>query len=289
MQIAYVTYIEDAQDPDTDFDISIMVDALKKLGLNVDIVVWHDSNVEWSSFDAVWIRSTWDYAKKYSEFISWVTMVAGLSKLINPLDVILENSNKIYLNKLQSNGVPVIPSTFISSVSELQVSLEDEAKTFVMKPVIGAGARGARRCRGLEDLQSAVDQHFRNSEVDLIIQPYLDEVDTLGEIAVICCLGEPVHAIRKVPALSEGGHGDFAANVDIDIELSNFVKTILKQHVGRSTYENLLYSRVDVVPYKGSFLLMEIEAVEPALFLSMNPSSAQYFARKFKELLDSSN
>ena len=95
-----------------------------------------------------------------------------------------------------------------------------------------------------------------------------------------------MHSIIKRPALSYGGHGDFAANVDISTELTKFTNQIMEFEIAGSQISELVYSRIDVVPTVEGFKLMELELIEPFLFLPMNPNSTQVFATAINDAID---
>jgi glutathione synthase/RimK-type ligase-like ATP-grasp enzyme len=277
-RVAYVTYVNDPADPDIDLDKDLFMHALAARGLDASAAVWNDPEVDWASFDLALVRSTWDYARQRDAFLAWARSVSAVTRLENPFEILEENTDKKYLRKLADNGIPVIPSLFLDSPADLKKVFPDAKAGWVVKPTIGAGARGASRQLTWDGVIRAVGSHFEKSRVPLMLQPYLAEVDTSGEIAVMCCRGEPTHAVIKRPALSEWGHGDFAGTAEITDELRDFVKKVLAQPAARGAYADLLYARVDVVPRDGGFMLMELEATEPFLFLPACEKAAGVFA-----------
>ncbi len=192
--------------------------------------------------------------------------------------MIEENTDKRYLRTFADRGIPVIPSLFLDGTSDLKKRFQDAAAGWVVKPAVGAGARGAGRYGTWHGVEEAVQTHFRKNNVPLILQPYMEEVDRSGEIAVMCCKGKPTHAVIKKPALTEGGHGDFGGKAEITPGLEAFIRKVLSLPSPQGTYADLLYSRVDVVPSEAGFLLMELEATEPFLFLSYHESAVEIFA-----------
>lgn len=277
-RIAYVTYVVDPADPDIDLDKDLFLAALAARGLDASAVVWNDPEADWASFDLALVRSTWDYTHQRDAFLAWARSVAAVTRLENPFEILEENTDKRYLRVLSGSGVPVIPTVFLERPSDLKKEFQDAAAGWVVKPTIGAGARGASRQATWDGVMRAVDSHFEKSRVPLMLQPYLAEVDSTGEIAVMCCRGEPTHAVVKRPALSDGGHGDFSATAEITTSLRGFVRKVLAQPAARGSYADLLYARVDVVPRDGGFMLMELEATEPFLFLPACEKAAGVFA-----------
>ena len=282
--IGYVSYQDDPNDPDPDLDIPFLVPALEALGNNVDVINWQ-TTTNFLKYDLLVIRSPWDYAQNFNQFHNWLHLANSQVKVINPVAVIDENIDKRYLLKLAAAGIEIIPTQVLESIAGLN-DIELHEGKMVMKPVIGAGARGAFIVDYGSNLEDLCKRHFSATEIPLLVQPYLKEVDHPGEIAVVCCKGEIVHSIIKRPALSDGGHGDFAANVDISTELTKFINQIMEFEIAGSQISELVYSRIDVVPTAEGFKLMELELIEPFLFLPMNPNSTQVFATAIHDAID---
>lgn len=277
-QVAYVTCRIDPADPDVDYDMGLFIGALLNRGIDATAVVWDDPGIDWGRYDLALIRSTWDYSHQRERFLALAKSIASVTRLENPYDVIEENTDKRYLRTFAERGIPVISSLFLNGPSDLEKRFQDASAGWVVKPAVGAGARGAGRYDTWHGVEEAVQAHFRKNDVPLILQPYMEEVERSGEIAVMCCRGVPTHAVVKKPALSEGGHGDFGAKAGITPGLETFVRKVLSHRSPQGTYADLLYSRVDVVPTKAGFLLMELEVTEPFLFLSYHESAVEIFA-----------
>lgn len=282
--IGYVTYQDNPNDPDPDLDIPFLLPALEGLGNNVDILNWQ-TTTNFLKYDLLVIRSPWNYAQNFNQFHNWLHLANSQVKVINPVAVIDENIDKRYLLKLADAGIEIIPTQILESVAGLN-DIELYEGKMVMKPVIGAGARGAFIVDDYSNLVDLCQRHFSATETSLLVQSYLKEVDHPGEIAVVCCKGEIMHSVIKRPALSDGGHGDFAANVDTSTELTKFINHIMEFEIAGTQVSELVYSRVDVVPTAEGFKLMELELIEPFLFLPMNPDSTQVFATAIHNSID---
>jgi glutathione synthase/RimK-type ligase-like ATP-grasp enzyme len=285
-RVAYVTYVSDPADPDVDIDLDLFIGALSARGIDVHPCVWNDRGVDWASYDLTLVRSPWDYARQRERFLLWARSVSAVTRLVNPYEVLEENTDKKYLERLSASGIPVIPTLYLEGPRDLPEAFPGAAAGWVVKPTVDAGARGASRHFEWSSVAEKVRAHFAQSPTSLMVQPYLTEVDTVGEIAVVCCCGEIVHAIIKKPALSAGGHGDFAGNAQLTAPLRDFVGKVLALQAARGTYADLLYARVDVVPREGGYLLMELEATEPCLFLAMADGAADVFADAVAEMLE---
>jgi len=273
MRIAYVVGDDDPKDPDPDLDIPFVKDAANQLKIELDFPNWQDKNVNWQKYDAAVIRSTWNYVPFRDEFVSWSQKVENETKLFNSSKIVKWNTDKKYLLELEQNEIPIIPTKFCSSVEEVESKLDwafNQASAIAIKPSIGAGARLAGRASSIDEAKKLLKNIFENNRIAMI-QPYIESVDTDGEKAIVVIDGKLSHVARKVPALTKGGHGDGAGLVAIDKKIEDIFEVIASK---LSTWNELLYARIDVVEYKGSYLLMELELTEPWLFMKYRPESS---------------
>ncbi len=285
-RVAYVTAEVDFLDPDPDFDLEPTVDALRAAGLEVESPFWDDAAVEWECFDLVLVRSTWNYAARRDEFVAWVDHVADVSRVLNPADVIRTNTDKVYLERFIDAGLPVIPTQVLRPGQDIDWSAPElaAASRVVVKPTIGAGAIGASLNESRQAAEAAVaDQHARGATV--LVQPYVAAVDTHGEVAIIVIDGQISHAIKKVPALTVGGHGDPLEATPI---VAGHREAVARVAALVPEWDDLLYARVDVVPDEaGDWALMELELTEPALFFTHDAQATDRFvAAVLKRLED---
>lgn len=273
MRIAYVVGDDDPKDPDPDLDIPFVKDAANQLKIELDFPNWQDKNVNWQNYDAAVIRSTWNYVPFREEFVSWSQKVEKETKLFNSSKIVKWNTDKKYLLELEQNKIPIIPTKFCSSVEEVEFKLDwafSQASAIAIKPSIGAGARLAGRASSIDEAKKLLKNIFENNRIAMI-QPYIESVDTEGEKAIVVIDGKLSHVARKVPALTQGGHGDGAGSIAIDKKIEDIFEVIASK---LSTWKELLYARIDVVEFKGSYLLMELELTEPWLFMKYRPESS---------------
>ena len=253
---------------DVDVDTPLLRDALRAEGLSADVVVWDDPAVTWCDYRLPVIRSTWDYAPRRDEFLAWALRVP---RLTNPVSVIEWNTDKHYLGRLASAGVPIIPTTFIDrGTSGLFPN-----GPFVVKPTVGAGSLGADRFLAAEwDAARAHVAQLHREGRDAIVQPYIEEIDDDGELALIFIDGDVVHAMNKGAMLNVNELDRTAlyrreqmANAEIDPAALAVAQLALRT----ANATDLLYARVDLVRHRGQWLLMELELTEPSLFLTYSP------------------
>jgi glutathione synthase/RimK-type ligase-like ATP-grasp enzyme len=252
-----------------DIDMPPLLAACARAGAVAEVLAWDDPTVSWSRFDAVLLRSTWDYTQRLPDFLAWCEAVAARTRLFNPPAVVRWNTDKRYLADLAARGVPVVPSTFIDTAEALAAALAAQRREFVLKPCVGAGARDAARF--LPAQAEAADAHGRRLLAQgqrVLLQPYLGKVDGYGETALIHVAGRYTHAIRKGPLLPPGGASSealFAAE-DIQPRIASEAEHAVARQALAALPSLPLYARVDLLPGPEGPLLLELELVEPSLF-----------------------
>jgi glutathione synthase/RimK-type ligase-like ATP-grasp enzyme len=280
-----------AEHPKLDDDWVFLRDALADVGLAGSAQVWTDPAVDWRAFDLVLVRGTWDYVGRLGEFIDWVTAVGDQTRLVNPAAVLRWNSDKRYLADLAAAGVPIVPTLWVGPGQEWQ----PPGAEFVIKPTVSAGGFETARY-GIDDLAAARQHvarlHERGSTV--MVQPYQAAVDERGETALIYLGGQFSHAVRKGPLLQLGAgvvdelwqREQITAAEPTDLELDVAEGALAAAHrIGGP----ITYARVDLVPGTDAALLdvavLELELIEPSLFLDTSPGAPELFAKSIRQLV----
>ena len=267
--------------PDLDVDGPELLAALAAEGLDVQVHAW-DSGIDWSVFDLVVIRTTWDYWDHHDAYLAWTRSVP---RLANPAEVVAWNTDKTYLRRLAEAGIPTIPTTWI----EPGEPFTPPDHPFVVKATVSAGARDTAAYPAGDTAAVAHVGALHAAGKTVMLQPYLDAVDSAGETAVLCFDGEVSHGGYKSAVLRVGGGqpGLGAWEVggrevtDAEAELARRVL-----EVAQSWGSDLLYARVDLLPGP---VLIELEVTEPSLFLGFTPGSAARFARAVRRWADASS
>ncbi len=272
-RVAIVTS-KGADDPDN----PRLFAALGDVELSADLVVWDDDTVRWDDYDLVVLRSTWDYPSRRAEFLEWASSIARLE---NPFSIVEYSSDKHYLADLEAHGLNVIPSRFYAVGESPNFDFGDLVD-FVVKPCVGAGSLHVVRYRG-DDLAAAT-RHVEALHADgrdVLVQPYIHSVDTLGERGLIFINGTFSHAMAKGAMLNVAqSERDFlyrreqmsSALAEADATL---YATEVLDIMGLSA---LLYARVDLVATIRGWLVMELELVEPSLYLTFDGGAAAKLA-----------
>lgn len=271
---------------DLDVDDQLLLAPLRALGIEPVPAVWDDPAIDWAAFDAVVIRSTWDYAERRDEFLRWVALSSEVTRVLNPLPVVTWSSDKHYLNDLSVAGVPVVTTKFVEP-GEAQWEFPSDCAEFVIKPAISAGSRDTMRYSHTSSITAhAHVRRLLDAQRSVMIQPYLPSVDTAAETALLFFDGMYSHAIRKGPLLQVDVEADKVEGLFIQEQIDPREPTPAQLAVARAALaavprgaEPLLYARVDLIDdIHGSPVVLELELVEPSVFLVTDPGAATRFA-----------
>lgn len=279
-RIAFVTY---RQSPSITPDDALLFKPLADRGMKLLAAAWDDPTVRWTDFQAVILRSTWDYYLHWPEFMAWLTQLESQGvNLWNPPSLVRWNSQKKYLLELAQLGLPIVPSLLAEPDSPLDIAQAVEERGWqevVVKPAVGAA--------GHQVMKLGVNQLDRipkwRETVPLLIQPFLSEVVKEGEWSLIFFRqwnGDVAfsHAVLKRPAQGEmrvqarygGTNHQMTPSATLIQKATRVVEAI---------QEEWLYARVDGVWSGGELLLMELEMIEPLLFLQYHPQAPERFAQ----------
>ena len=259
-----------------DPDLPLLTAAAADRGTSAEIVVWDDPAIDWDGYDAVVVRSCWDYTTRREEFLGWA---ASVPRLHNSHDILKWNTDKVYLRQLEAAGVPIIPTQWDVAPGD---DIGDHAE-WVVKPTISAGSKDTARWGSREDVWAHSADLVAAGRTSMT-QPYISSVDDEGETAMLHFSGTFSHAIRKGPLLTagEGIRQDRDSREAITSrtptaaqrELSDHVLDVATSLLGLQTPP--LYARVDLLTAAdGSPVLIELELAEPSLFLPQSGGGAE--------------
>lgn len=271
--------------PELKGDDELLRGALRRRGCEASLVVWDGGGTDWRGFDLCLVRSTWDYHDKYDEFLAWTRRAAAATALHNPADLIAWNSDKRYLRQLAKAGVPTVPTLWIERGSDVDLEAllaERGWEEAVVKPVVDLGAKNLRRVRADEANDALADVLERQ---EAMVQPFLPSLEAEGEISLIYVEGELSHTVRKRPAAGDfrvqsiwGGTVAAAKAETRHVEVAERALSQLEK--------TPLYARVDLVAdLNGNPALIELELIEPNLYLSTDPAAADRLAEATMRLL----
>jgi glutathione synthase/RimK-type ligase-like ATP-grasp enzyme len=260
----------------------LMLPYLAAANVEIEIVDWRSTGCDFSQFDLIVLRSCWDYHLRVTEFTGWLQGVAQATPVLNPIDTVLWNHNKFYLREVEAMGIEIVPTIFVSHAKAL--GAEDamtirswKNKNIVVKPAISASAHNTRLMDGAP--WSADQEAIRIMQGPFLIQPFIQEIQDQGEISFVYIDGEYSHAALKRPAAGDfrvqQEHGGSAELFHPDSNLlaqADQIATTVPQ------VRDSLYCRIDAVAKGGKLVLMELELIEPELFLGLAGGAAERFA-----------
>lgn len=264
-------------------------DVLTDRGAIVETPLWNDDDVDWLSYSAIVIRSTWDYAQHHDAWQAWLTARENEGAAVwNPTDLMRWNSHKSYLVDLLAGGTPIVPTALLRPGRTMPVAALCTRRNWdeiVVKPVVGAGGVDTNRFDGQDPAaQAAVDALLEQGGA--LVQPFMPAIvghgPLDGEWSVVYFDGRYSHAVKKTAKAGEfriqEDHGGTTVLADDVGGLPDVVRTAADK-IMRELLSPTLYARVDGVVHDGAFLLMELELVEPDVYLThAGPDAVRRFA-----------
>ena len=278
-------------DPETHW----LVAALAEQGVSADVLPW-DAAIAWAAYPLVVVRTPWDYFQRLPEFLAWAERTSAQTRLVNPLPVLRWNSHKGYLRELAEHSIATVPTRWLDhrpglsaevglqqAHAELLALRAQGWEELVVKPAVSIGAIGALRAR-VDDPACATHLAALRAEGDVLVQPYLPSLAEEGEVSLIYFGGQFCHAIRKRPAAGDFRVQDmYGGTVEACTPTAD--ETALAAQALAHTPAPTTYARVDLVRLPdGRPAVMELELIEPELFLGAAPQAPERFAQVLKGL-----
>lgn len=245
------------------------------------IVIWDDPQESWRECSEIVIRTTWNYSYHLPEFLSWIEHVerAGI-RLHNSTEIVRWNCDKKYMRELAARGVSIPETHWILRGTLTQELLESlVTKPCVIKPTVSGGAKDTYRISP-ESIREVAEQLKQvATEKDLMLQAFIPEITNPGEYSLIFFRNEFSHAVLKTPAAGDyrvqSKFGGLYQGVEVSSGAIEQARFVLEQ----IPFEEVpLYARVDGVLRDGQLILMELELIEPYLFLEFGDGAATVLA-----------
>ena len=262
----------------------LLYEPLHRLGWNVEPISWHRTDIDWNHFNAVLIRSTWDYQSDPQKFINVLETIDHASaRLENNINLVKWNISKTYLRDLEERGVNVVPTIWRQGLSAEKVDHffdELDAAEIVIKPIVSANANDTFRLSRGEVNRFIPELETAFKEQDYMIQPFMRGIVEEGEFSLFFFGEDYSHTILKTPKPKDfrvqEEHGGRLHSAEPDPSLVARARETLE-----TVKPKPLYARADFVRVSGSFALMELELIEPSLYFNMDSTSPGRFARAF--------
>ncbi|TVP49659.1 MAG: glutathione synthetase [Mongoliibacter sp.] len=265
----------------------VLEEILNELGVNFKFEIWSDDSVRWENYDLILIKSPWDYFDRYAEFLDWCNKIKSLGlPVYNNIDTIIWNSDKWYLKEIQEKGYPIVPTQFIrkSEMPDIRGAFHQfETDKLIFKPTVSGGAKNTLKILKESWLENKEQILSLIKEEDFMLQPFVKEVAEIGEYSYIFFKENFSHAILKTAK-----SGDFRVQHFFGGSIQNIVPDIKEltyiQKLVDEFAKNSLYARVDGVWIEGVFYLMELELIEPYLFLFTSDKARENYKNALKEV-----
>jgi len=262
-------------------DDDLAVAPLAKRGWQVETLPWNRPGVDWKRYQLVVVRSTWDYQHHSDKFLDVLATIerSGV-RLENGSEIARWNMRKTYLRDLATRGVEIAPTFWRERLGAGELSpLFEELRSdeAVIKPVMSGNAEGAWRLdRGrVKDLAFEIEAYF--ADRPLMLQPFQRGIVEEGEYSMIYLNGVHSHSILKIPK-----RGDFRVQEEHGSKIIPVSPEPGLRAAGDAAIaaigQKLLYARADLVRSDDTFRVMELELVEPALYLRTESGAPDRFA-----------
>ena len=264
-----------------------LIPLLAKYNIKAVSAVWDDQSIDWTQFNYLVFRNTWDYFEKETAFNRWLKHIENLGiKCLNSIDIIKQNKHKFYLRELEKEGIKIIPTLFIDKTQNLNLSeiTPSHWKKTVIKPAFSGGAYQTSVFE-IKDIEKINREYLSiASGKELLLQEFIPEIQSLGETSFIFFNKKFSHCVNKKPM-----EGDFRVQVQFGGQYTlitpspDLITKALK--VVETFQSDLLYARVDGIIINEELYLMEIECIEPDLYFAMSEGSDERFVQALLELI----
>lgn len=290
MNIALITYEDKGayDSPTVESEDDKLLLFLKEKGLNIETVIWNDEQINWENYQLAILKSPWDYFDLYEDFKSWLNLLEGKNiRLLNPIDIVRWNADKHYLKEIELAGLNITPSIFINNSDEINLNAFFEkfnTDKLIVKPCVSGGAKNTFKVTidNVEAVNEKLSLLIQNE--DFIIQPFLPEILKNGEWSFIFFNGIYSHTLVK-----KAKQGDFrvqpAHGGSVHIQNPDQALIEIAAEYVKLFAKDCLYARVDGTFVNNQFLLMELELIEPFLFLNTAPQNYENYYNALKALI----
>ncbi len=254
---------------------------LAEINWQTDVVSWRQTDIPWSNYDLVVIRSTWDYWDDVDGFLNVLQAIDQQTRLANPLDLVRWNLAKTYLRDLEQKGVPIVPTLWREKLDNAGIQAcfgVLDSQEIVVKPVVGANGIDAFRLNSSMIASEFEKAASRFVTKPAMVQPFMPRILDEGEYSLFYFNGEYSHAILKVPAA-----GEFRSQEEHGSEIRSVTPEPLLRSRAEQALATLdpapLYARIDMVRDEhDDFRVMEMELIEPSMYLRTEAGAPMRFA-----------
>ncbi|HEV7379044.1 MAG TPA: hypothetical protein VGN64_04575 [Dyadobacter sp.] len=290
MKIAFITYNGSVKYSGANgFDeIQDLLPFLQNKGLDIQAEIWEDPNVNWQAYDVAVLRMPWDYHQKFERFQNWLDQIESLGiKLLNSYQTVRWNIDKHYLKEIIDAGFDVIPSVYLEkewdgNFSDLFNTLKSDQ--IIVKPCVSGGSRNTFKLNAETAVHHADEIVGLLQDGAYIAQPFMKEIED-GEWSFTFFNSRYSHTILKKPKTGDFRVQQFFGGTIDQMQPEQALVDRAASYLSAFA-DDTLYARVDGVMVDGRFVLMELELVEPFLYLAYAPDAPENFYRALQERID---
>lgn len=288
MKIAVITYEARGSYATTgvEDEDKILEEILMELGIDFTFEVWSDTSVDWIKYTHLLMKSPWDYFDRYAEFLDWCHRIKSLGIImVNDIDTVIQNSDKRYLKEIEDCGFSIVPTIFNSKnhIPDLNACFDTfKTEQIVIKPTVSGGAKNTMKIQkeNWKEIQEQIESLLASE--DFMLQPFIREVAEVGEYSYLFFNGKFSHAVLKSAKSGEFRVQHFFGGQIHTID-PTLIELVYIQKIIDEFAADTLYARVDGVWIKGIFYLMELELIEPYLFLFTSKEGRENYKNAIRE------
>jgi glutathione synthase/RimK-type ligase-like ATP-grasp enzyme len=262
-------------------DDAKLIKHLEKKGLRVKRVDWANPSFDWSSTQMAVLRTTWDYFDQFDLFSQWLEQLKTKTHLVNSYRQVEWNLDKHYLADLEAKGIPVPPTYFAEKGCTLtleEIIATQKWSDVVIKPAVsGAGRHTYAVTKTNRAKHESIFADLVKAEA-MLVQPFLEQIKTKGEVALLFFDGNYSHAVLKRAKAGDFRVQDDFGGTAVPYEATAAMITF-SEKVLAACEECPTYARVDLVwDNKDELVVSELELIEPELWLRHSDAAAAMFA-----------
>ena len=264
-----------------------LIPTLAKHNIIATAAIWDDKSINWTLFDYLLFRNTWDYYEKENQFNTWLNHIQSLGiKTLNAIEIIQKNKHKFYLRDFYNQGITILPTVFIEKTTTLNLAqiIPSHWKKAVIKPAFSAGSFQTQLFEVSQIEQINLQYQSIAQEKELLLQEYMPQIVTQGETSFIFFNKQFSHCVNKKP-----NEGDFRIQVQYGgkYTLIHPSQDLINQaqKIVNTFPDKLLYARVDGIIINNQLHLMEVECIEPDLYFNLSENSQTNFVNALLELI----
>jgi glutathione synthase/RimK-type ligase-like ATP-grasp enzyme len=289
VKIAYILYENQGNyHPDQEAEHNGLLQFLQAKGLDIHPETWTDPDVNWAAYDLAVLKAPWDYFEKIDLFYQWLILLGDLGvRLLNPAPLVKWNADKHYLADIEAASLPVTPGVFLEKGATADLSTyftRWNTDRLIVKPCVSGGSKNTFATGREQEPAITARLNELLREEAFLVQPFIPQIEEEGEWSFLFFNGQFSHCLLKKPKA-----GDFRVQQHFGGTIHPTVPPAgLLAQAGRYVSRfagGCLYARVDGVLVNGRLLLMELEIIEPFLYLSAHPGSYHNYYQALKELL----